>query len=125
MGLVFISLGALLLSLVAEDALADAVLGGGGSDVLRGSERSEQLVGFGGEDAIWGLTGHERLSGGEGEDELYGGAGHDLLLGGLGADFIEAKDGERDYMGCGSGKDVVSVDLIDRVRRSCDTHYPG
>ena len=93
--------------------------------MLRGSERSEQLVGFGGEDAIWGLTGHERLSGGEGEDELYGGAGHDLLLGGLGEDFIEAKDGERDYVGCSSGKDVASVDLIDRVTRSCGTLYPG
>ena len=42
---------------------------------------------------------------------------------GWGEDFIEAKDGEREYVGGGSGKDVASVDLIDRVMRSCDTIY--
>ena len=53
MGLVFILIRVLLPSLAAEDALADAELGGGGTDALGGSEGSEQLVGFGVEDAIW------------------------------------------------------------------------
>jgi hypothetical protein len=53
------------------------------------------------------------------------GGGHDALLGGLGDDFIEAKDGEWDYVGCGSGKDGASVDLIDRVTSNCDTLNPG
>jgi hypothetical protein len=47
--------GALLPSLAAEEALADAALGGGGGDVLGGAEGSERLVGFGEEDAIWAL----------------------------------------------------------------------
>jgi hypothetical protein len=39
---------------------------------------------------------------------------------------VEAKDGEQDYLECGSGNDVVaSVDLGDRVARSCEILYPG
>ena len=41
------------------------------------------------------------------------------------ADFIEAKDDEQDYVECGSGNDVASVDLGDRVARNCETLYPG
>jgi hypothetical protein len=52
MGLVLVLVGALLLNLAAEDALADAVLGGRGGDVLGGYEGSERLDGLGGEDAI-------------------------------------------------------------------------
>ena len=64
------------------------------------------------------------LAGG-GDDELYGGPGRDALLGGAGDDFIEAKDGHRDYVWCGPGDDVVSVDLGDRVARNCETLYPA
>ena len=63
--------------------------------------------------------------GGGGDDELYGGPGRDALLGGAGDDFIEAKDGHRDYVWCGPGDDVVSVDLGDRVARNCETLYPA
>jgi hypothetical protein len=38
---------------------------------------------------------------------------------------VEAKDGEADFVGCGSGNDVASVDLADRVARDCETIYPG
>jgi len=49
----------------------------------------------------------------------------DAELGGAGDDFIEAKDGHRDYVWCGPGDDVVSVDLGDRVARNCETLYPA
>jgi Ca2+-binding RTX toxin-like protein len=115
-GLLLVVVGALLLTLATGDALADAVLGGSGHDVLRGTGAGERLAGFGGEDGIWGLAG---------DDELYGGLGSDMQLGGAGDDFIEARDGERDYVECGSGNDVASVDLGDRVARNCETLYPG
>jgi hypothetical protein len=38
---------------------------------------------------------------------------------------VEAKDGEADFVGYGSGNDVASVDLADRVARDCETIYPG
>jgi len=117
--------GALLLSLAAEDALADAVLGGGDNGVLRGSGGDEQLASLGGEDGIWALTGDDGLYGGVGDDELYGGRGGDALLGGTGDDFFEAKDGQRDYVWCGPGNDIASVDLSDRVASTCETIYPA
>jgi len=111
-----VMVGVLLLALAVEDARANVVLGGGGGDMLRGTDGSERLAGFGGKDDLGGLVG---------DDELYGGPGRDALLGGTGDDFIEAKDGEQDYLECGSGNDVVSVDLTDLVARDCETLYPG
>lgn len=113
----------MLLSLAAGDALAGAELGGRGDDVLRGSDLDDRLAGFGGEDGIWGLAGDDGLSGGGGDDELYGGPGRDALLGGAGEDFLETKDGDRDYVDCGHGEDAASVDMKDRVSRTCETIY--
>ena len=120
-----VMVGVLLLALAVEDARANVVLGGGGGDMLRGTDGSERLAGFGGKDDLGGLVGDDELYGGGGDDELYGGPGRDALLGGTGDDFIEAKDGEQDYLECGSGSDAVSVDLADRVARDCETLYPG
>lgn len=39
------------------------------------------------------------------------------MLGGHGDNFIEAKDGARDSMVCGAGRDVVSADEKDLVSR--------
>lgn len=124
-GLLVVAVGAVLLGLAADDALAGAVLGGDGDDSLHGSGRGETLVGFGGGDEAWGLGGDDALSGGAGNDELYGGPGNDALLGGAGDDFVEARDGERDYVWCGPGDDTVSVDSVDRVTRNCETLYAG
>jgi Ca2+-binding RTX toxin-like protein len=83
------------------------------------------LAGLGGEDGIWGLVGDAGLSGGAGGDDLYGSPGRDELYGGAGDDFLEAKDGGRDYMNCGPGRDAASVDLEDLVSRSCEAIYPA
>ena len=94
-GFLVVAVGAILLGLAADDALADAVLGGGEDDTLQGSGGGESLVGFGGGDETWGLAGDDVLSSGGGGDELYGGRGHDSLLGGAGAEIGEDRDGER------------------------------
>ncbi|MBA2714653.1 MAG: hypothetical protein H0U55_13995 [Rubrobacteraceae bacterium] len=104
-----------MLTLAAGSALADPTTEGG-TDALRGADGADRLTGSGGDDGIWGLGG---------DDELYGGKGRDLILGDAGEDFIEAKDGEVDFVGCGPGNDVASVDLTDRVDRDCETVYPG
>lgn len=115
-GVLLVVIGALLLSLAAGDALADSARGGGSTGALRGTEEGEGLVSSGGGDVIRGL---------DGDDELYGGKGRDVILGGAGDDFIETKDGAIDLVGCGSGADVASVDLSDRVALDCETLYPG
>ncbi len=124
-GFLIVVIGAVLLGLATDDALANAVLGGGKDDSLRGSVGNDTLIGFAKGDETWGLAGDDALLGGGGDDELYGGKGHDALLGGLGNDYFEARDGERDYVWCGPGDDVVSADLADRVTRNCETLYAG
>jgi Ca2+-binding RTX toxin-like protein len=121
-GVLVVVVGLLLFSLAAGDAIADAELGGRGDDALRGSNLNDQLAGFGGEDRVLGLACKDGPSGG-GDDELYGGRGSDAFLGGAGDDFFETKDGERDYLDCGPGDDVASVDMEDYGSRTCETIY--
>lgn len=98
--------GTLLLALAAGDVPA--------GEIISGTE---------GDDRIHGLPGADGISGGAGRDEIYGGPGRDVMLGGPGDDFIEAKDGERDFVACGAGRDVASVDERDRVSRDCEIVY--
>jgi Ca2+-binding RTX toxin-like protein len=55
------------------------------------------------------------MSGGLDDDVLAGGPGADTISGGLGNDTIKSKDGHRDLVRCGVGRDVASVDKLDRV----------
>lgn len=124
-GWLLVAVGAFLLVLTAGQAFAGTVTGGWGEDALRGTDREDRLAGFGGDDDIWGLAGDDVLSGSGGADELYGGEGRDVVVGGAGDDFIEAKDGARDYVECGPGTDIASVDARDLVARGCETVYAG
>ena len=45
-----------------------------------------------------------------------GGKGKSRLSGGAGRDTIQAKDGVRDQVSCGGGRDLATVDRRDRVR---------
>lgn len=124
LGILLVVAGLLFIALAAGDALAGTVVGRGGEDEIRGSAARERMAGLNGDDRLYGLAGDDILIGGRGDDELYGGSGGDALLGGSGDDFIEARDGEQDYVACGSGADVASVDAADVVARSCETVYP-
>jgi hypothetical protein len=94
-----------------------------------GKAKSERLNGGAGPDTIHGNGGNDRISGGAGADKLYGdagndtitgGAGRDAMFGGSGNDTIQAKDGERDTIDCGSGRDSVVADTNDVVK-GCET----
>ena len=41
--------------------------------------------------------------------------GNDRLLGGAGNDSIKARDGQRDTIDCGPGRDIAIVDRLDRA----------
>ena len=74
---------------------------------LIGSALSDAIAGTGGPDTICGLAGNDRLTGGPGSDILDGGAGRDTL---------NARDGRRDVVRGGAGKDSARVDRgLDRV----------
>lgn len=64
----------------------NAVYGGSGNDVLRGSAEPSTLRGGAGDDRMIGQGGDDRMFGNSGADHLVGRAGHDLLKGGGGGD---------------------------------------
>ena len=79
------------------------------------------LNGRGGNDVLNGRSGNDILNGGAGNDTLIGGAGADSFFGGPGNDTVRARDGKKDTIACGTGRDVVYADRIDRVVRDCET----
>lgn len=80
------------------------------ADVLVGTARNDRLFGRGGADVLRGLGGADRLDGGPGADRLDAGAGNDTIL---------AKDGTRDRVSCGAGRDAVTADRKD-VLAGCE-----
>jgi Ca2+-binding RTX toxin-like protein len=81
----------------------------------------ETVVGTRFDDTLEGNGHANDLVGGDGADVLVGGAGHDTLLGDHGNDHIDARDGSRDRVICGTGPaDVADVDAEDSVTPSCE-----
>jgi hypothetical protein len=97
---------------VGVPATAKTVVGTNGPDVLRGTERSDKLYGKGGNDRLHGLAGN---------DVLVGGPGRDLLDAGPGSDRLISRDGVRDTVRCGLGRDAAVADARDRVEKTCES----
>ncbi len=64
----------------------ETVVGGPGSDTIRGDAAANRLVGRAGNDDISGMNGNDSINGGEGRDVLRGEAGQDNIAGGAGND---------------------------------------
>ncbi len=98
----------------------DEVMGAGametdeeGDDVLHGGPGEDQIGGDKGDDVIYGDDGDDIwLQGGGGEDSLYGGKGDDLL--------DAERDGHKDELHCGDGRDSYIADEIDLVADDCE-----
>jgi Tol biopolymer transport system component len=119
----------LLIGLAGDDHLSG--MGGGDStgDTLEGDEGNDVLVGTPSSDTLQGGPGADRLSGGPGRDSLWGGPGNDLLRGEGGSDTIDARDGQRDVVSCGTNQsattspvetDMAYVDDVDVVSKDCE-----
>ncbi|HET8953546.1 MAG TPA: calcium-binding protein [Solirubrobacteraceae bacterium] len=112
---------------------ADKLIGRSGDDSLSGGDDNDRLYGSGGRDKLAGGYGRDTLAGGDGDDRLDGGPdadrlfgedGDDVLIagdgrnrldGGDGDDLIRARNGEKDAILCGKGRDVAVVDRNDSV----------
>lgn len=98
--------------------------GTAGANVLTGDGGANILSGLGGNDRLFGRGGNDTLFGGAGDDVLDGGAGLDRFFGGTGRDTIRARDGRRERIDCGPGRDTAIVDKGDVVR-GCETVRRG
>lgn len=97
--------------------LATAAVG----KVVKGTKRADTLVGTAGKDRLLGYGGNDWLRALAGHDVLDGGPGTDILSGGPGNDIVFARDGARDRIYCGAGKDRVVADALDRAQNDCET----
>ena len=61
-----------------------------------------------------------QLSAGSGDEVITGGPSPDKITGDSGDDVINAKDGFKDTIDCGTGSDRVTVDAIDVVSSNCE-----
>lgn len=111
----------------------DKLVGGSGADKIYGGDDRDELFGGTGRDRLYGGYGRDMLAGGASNDYLHGGpdadrifgeAGTDRIIagggrnqidGGAGNDSIDARNGERDRVVCGRGRDRVRADRSDRL----------
>ncbi|MDQ3934566.1 MAG: hypothetical protein M3340_08030 [Actinomycetota bacterium] len=107
--------------------------GSGGADLVVGGSGSDRLFGMAGADLVTGDSGNDVVHGGDGVDRMKGGDGADTLddaartrqdpdsfSGGGGNDEIYSRDGRRDTVRCGSGRDVAKADRRDKVASDCE-----
>jgi RTX calcium-binding nonapeptide repeat (4 copies)/LVIVD repeat len=104
---------------------ADRLFGGGGRDRLIGAHGNDGLQGRGGADRLSGGRGPDRVNGGGGNDRISVGGATNRASGGAGNDRISARNGKRDKINCGGGRDVVRADGKDRVLANCETVRTG
>jgi Ca2+-binding RTX toxin-like protein len=93
----------------------DLIRGGKGNDVISGLAGADCLFGQSGNDTLSGGSGKDKLDGGPGKDKLTGGSGKDTFSGGAGNDTIKSKDGIRETVNCGRGRDKVTADKRDKL----------
>jgi hypothetical protein len=124
---------------LAGTGLADVLLGLRGNDrleaedpgymgdTLKGGEGDDLLIGDFQRDTLEGGPGADVLRGGPSGDLLAGGPDRDVIYGQGGLDVIEARDGSRDRLSCGTNRDntrperdTVYADRFDRVSRDCE-----
>ena len=104
----------------AAHTCANVERGTDAPDTLVGTDEGDRLQAGGGADEVNGLAGPDCLAGGRESDVLRPGAGIDRVRGGGGSDKLVTRDGFRDVVRCGDGRDKVVADWRDRVKRSCD-----
>jgi Tol biopolymer transport system component len=91
------------------------IVGTYGNDYLNGTDGPDKVCGRPGADHIYGRAGDDYIDAGAGNDVIYPGPGHDTVLGKGGADIVYARDGQRDWIDCGTEHDIAIVDKLDHV----------
>ncbi len=95
----------------------DQINGGLGVDTINGGPGRDHLFGNAGGDFINGDGDNDEIDGGIGDDTINGGQGADVIRGDSGVDHIASKDGFVDNINCGLGKDVLTRDSNDTIKR--------
>lgn len=112
----------------------NVVEGTDSSEQLLGSQGNDLINGYLGDDQLFGFAGHDTLNGGAGNDYLSGGngsgtnSGNDILNGGAGNDTLYGEDGN-DFLNGGAGNDSYlykanqGIDIIDNSGGGTDVIF--
>ena len=100
--------------------LPDTIAGTDGTDVIATLRGPDSVDAGAGRDVACGGERHQHISGGGGGDLLIPGPGRDRISGNAGSDSVSLRDGRRDRVRCGGGRDVVRADRIDEVTSDCE-----
>ncbi|MET0908451.1 MAG: hypothetical protein ABWZ99_03200 [Ilumatobacteraceae bacterium] len=107
--------GGVTFDAAAYDLPGLSVRGGGGGDVIQGSDQADSLFGLYGNDTVIGRGGDDKIWGDWGIDQLDGGAGDDEIVG--------AGDAEPDLVIGGADTDTCWVGSNDAQPVSCELVY--
>jgi hemolysin type calcium-binding protein len=94
---------------------ADTLFGTPGRDVICGLGGNDHVHGGRGAEVLYGDGGNDELEAHTGNDRLIGGSGRDRLVGGFGRDDLRSRDGVRDTVLGGRGRDKARRDKRDRL----------
>ena len=102
---------------IARGTVLENVVGGSGSDFVKGNFAANTIHGNGGDDTVYAGGGNDLVYGGDGADRLIGNEGDDTLHGGLGNDVLKGKSGSNTLYG-DAGDDRLTgsddgADLLD------------
>ena len=110
--------------LMYGDGNGDRMYGGneaGWGDKMLGQRGEDGMRGNRGDDALYGGNGDDVVDGGRGDDLIQGGYGNNAIYTGSGDDQVNAQDGQKDVITCGSGNDLIYLDFKLDVLRDCGT----
>ncbi|WP_298200205.1 FG-GAP-like repeat-containing protein [Novosphingobium sp.] len=93
--------------------LVGRLVGGAGSDTIRG---------LGGNDLVYGFGGNDALFGDDGNDTIYGGLGNDTVRGGLGDDII-VSNAEGDLLYGEGGNDTITLTVGRQLVPTLDPQF--
>jgi len=92
--------------------------------VAKGDDLNDTLVNNTGmRSRLNGQDGSDSVVGGSGNDVLYGGNDEDVLSGRGGNDTIKTGGRWADAVNCGSGRDTVFTDWLDRLSSDCESVF--
>jgi hypothetical protein len=98
----------------------DRMSGTGTDDVLYGLAGDDRIAAGTGRDLVYAGDGRDRVDGGAGSDWISGGRRGDVIRAGEGDDVVDVRDGMRDFVSCGSGRDRALADHVDRTGGGCE-----
>ncbi len=98
----------------------DRINGGSGRDLIAAGSSNDRVSGDRGNDRINGNSGNDVLKGNSGKDRITASTGRDVVSAGSGNDRVDVRDGQRDRVICGRGRDTVIADPEDKVADNCE-----